>query len=65
MVFLNIESAGRPNRGALRDIMARTRNQYHYCIRRIKKMAGSIRARKLFEASEDVSLDLLKEMKKI
>ena len=59
------ESAGRPNKGALRDIMANTRNKYHYCIRRVKKMAGSIRAKKLFEASENGSVDLLKEMKKI
>ena len=42
------QSAGRPSRGVLRDIMAKTRNQYHYSIRRIKKMAGSIQARKLW-----------------
>ena len=46
------ESAGRPDRGVLRDIMVRTRNQFHYAVRRIKKMSKSIRAKKLLEASE-------------
>ena len=45
-------SAGRPSRGALRDIMARTRNKYHYAVRRFKNMANSIRARRLLESSE-------------
>ena len=59
------QSAGRPNRGVLRDIMAKTRNQYHYSIRRVKKMSGEIKARKLLEASETGSVELLKEMKNI
>ena len=58
-------SAGRPERGVLRDIMARTRNQYHYAIKRVKVMSRSIRARKLLEASEKGSINLLLEMKKI
>ena len=44
-------SAGRPDRGVLRDIMVRTRNQFHYAVRRVKKMSKSIRAKKLLEAS--------------
>ena len=59
------ESAGRPDRGVLRDIMVRTRNQFHYAVRRVKKMSKSIRARKLLEAGENGSVDLLAEMKKI
>ena len=54
---------GRPSRGVLKDIMARTRNMYHYSIRRVKKMSGAHQASKLFEASEKGSVDLLKEMK--
>ena len=49
----------------LRDIMTRTRNKYHYAVRRVKKMANAIRAQKLLEASETCSVNLLKEMKKI
>ena len=56
-------SAGRPGLGALHDIMARTRNRYHYSIRKAKKNAEYFRAKKLFEASEAGSIDLLKEMK--
>jgi hypothetical protein len=35
------ESAGRPNRGGMKDFIAKTRNQYHYSIRRVKKMSDS------------------------
>ena len=59
------QSAGRPTRGRLKDIMASTRNKYHHAIRRVKKMANAIRAQKLLEASETSSVDLLKEMKKL
>jgi hypothetical protein len=59
------ESAGRPDRGELRNIMVRTRNQFHLAVRREKKMSKSIRARKLLEASESGSVNLLGEMKKI
>ena len=31
------KSAGSPSSGVLRNIMAKTRNQYHYSIRRVKK----------------------------
>ena len=57
--------AGRPDTGPLREKMVQSRNQYHYAIRRCKRMADSIRARKLLEASEVGSLDLINEMKKI
>ena len=59
------QSADRPSRGVLKDIMTRTRNQYHYAVRRLKKMSSSLRARKLLQASETGSCELLKEMKKI
>ena len=59
------QSAGRPQIGALKNIMTRTRNQYHYAVRRVKKMASAIQAQKLLEASDTGSMNLLKEMKKI
>ena len=59
------QSAGRPNRGVLKEIMTPTRNQFHYAVRRVKKMSSSLRARRLLEASEAGSCDLLLEMKKI
>ena len=59
------QSADRPRQGVLKDIMTRTRNQYHYAIRRTKKMSNSLRARNLLEASKTGSCELLKEMKKI
>ena len=58
-------SAGRPTLGVLRDLMARTRNRYHYAIRRCKKMSESIRARRLLEASALGSVNLFMELKKI
>ena len=59
------QSAGRPNVGVLKDIMTRTRNQFHYAVRRVKKMSSSLRAKRLLEASEQGSCELLKEMKNI
>ena len=46
-------------------VLYMNRNQYHYAVRRTVKMSNAIRARKLFEASETGSCQLLKEMKKI
>ena len=57
--------AGRPDRGEVRDIMVKTRNQYHYAVRKVKRLAGNIRSKKLMEASETGSIQLLKEMKKV
>ena len=53
------QSAGSPNKGALRDIMARTKNKYHYAIRKIRKRSKNIRAAKLLEASTSSDVDLL------
>ena len=44
--------------------MAKTRNRYHYAVRKCKKMADLTRARKLLEASQEGPINLLKEMKK-
>ena len=58
-------SAGKPNQGVLHSIMARTRNRFHYAVRRARKSADLVRAKKLFEASEAGCQDLLQEMKTI
>ena len=58
-------SAGKPNRGAIYSFMADTRNKFHYAVRRARKNADLVRAKRLFEASEVGCMDLLKEMKDI
>ena len=45
--------------------MKRTRNQYHYQVRRVKLLADQIRSNKLLEASLSGNTDLLKEMKRV
>ena len=58
-------SAGRPNRGELRNVMAHSRNKFHYAVRSVRRQEDTLRARKLLEASKSGSVDLLAEMKKI
>ena len=41
-------SARRPNAGDLHTMMARSKNQYHYAVRRTKLNAKLVRAKKLF-----------------
>ena len=57
-------SADRPNRGALYSAMRRSRNQYHYAIRRTRRSRDLQRAKRLFEASLQGDMELIKEMKK-
>ena len=45
--------------------MVKKRTQYHYAVRRLKKKADQTRAEKLFEASMQSDVDLLKEIKVI
>jgi hypothetical protein len=40
-----------------------TRNKFHYAVRRAKRLAGSIQARKLVTAAEEGNLALMKEMR--
>ena len=56
---------GRPNNTWLHTTMIKKRAQYHYAVRRLRKQADLIRAKKLFEASLQGDLNLLKEMKVI
>ena len=53
-------SAKRPNTGDLHTMMARSRNQYHYVVRRAKLDCNLAKAKKLFEASVKGDIDLLK-----
>ena len=46
-------------------MMAHSRNQYHYAVRRLKLKSNDVRAKKLFEASINGDMNLLKEMKAI
>ena len=56
-------SSGKPNKGIVHTIMSKTRNQYHYAVRRTKRSAGLQKAKGLFEASMKGDMDLIKEMK--
>ena len=58
-------SAGKPNRGELHVAMARSRNLYHYAIRRTRRNADLLKAKKMFEASVVSDMQLLEEMKKV
>ena len=58
-------SAGKPHTGVLHNIMKKTRNSFHYAIRRARKTADLVRAKKLFEASEVGCVDLLQELKTV
>ena len=58
-------SSGKPNKGVLHSLMAKTRNQYHYAVRRTKRSASLQRAKGLFEASLLGDMQLIQEMKRI
>ena len=58
-------SADRPNTGVLKELMNKTRNKYHYAIRRTKKIANTLRAKMLLEASLNSPCELVKEMKRV
>ena len=61
-IWVNV---GRPNKGDLHILRARSRNPYHYAVRRAEKHSDLTKAKKLFEASLTSEMDLLKEMKAI
>ena len=54
---------GRPSQDWLHRTMVKKRTQYHYAVRRLKKKTDQTRAEKLFEASMQGDVDLLREMK--
>ena len=58
-------SEDRPNHGWLHAKMVKKRTQYHYAVRRLKRKSDIIQAGKLFEASMQGDINLLKEMKSV
>ena len=58
-------SAGKPNQGELHVAMARSRNLYHYAIRRARRNADRVKAKKLLEAAIAGDIELVSEMKKV
>ena len=58
-------SAGKPNQGDLHIAMARSRNQYHYAVRRTTRSGELHQAKNLFEASVTGDMNLIKEMKRV
>ena len=59
------DSAGRPRQGQLHSAMARSRNLYHYAVRRARRQADLHRAKKLFEASVLGDMQLVQETKRV
>ena len=59
------QSAGRPLNTQLHLIMKRTRNIYHYNIRKCKKAENSIRRNRLLDACINGNGDIFKEIKKM
>ena len=57
-------SANKPNKGVMFEIMKKTRNNYHYAVRKAKKQADIINSQNLFSAAQNGDIELLKEMKK-
>ena len=66
-VFWNAvwKSAGKPLNCELHTIMKRTRNEYHYQIRKVKKYEDMIRKHKLLDACFNGDSDIFTEIKKI
>lgn len=56
-------SSGRPP-GALHGVMAWSRRKYHQAVKKAKRLAGSLMAQDLLEASEKGDRDLMEELKK-
>ena len=58
-------SAGKPINTALHNVMRRSRNVYHYQIRKNRKMTDSIRKNKLLDACLNDNGDIFKEIRKM
>ena len=59
------KSAGKPLNTHLHSVMKRTRNIYHYQIRKSKNMANKIKKNKLLDACLNNNGDLFKELRKL
>ena len=58
-------SSGKLNKGDTQVTMARSRNIYHYVVRKARRQSALLKARNLREASLASDIELLKEMKKV
>ena len=58
-------SAGKPVNCELHSIMKKTRNIYHYQVRRVKKSKNDIRKHKLLDACLNGDIELFGELKKM
>ena len=56
-------SAGKPTTGWLFQVMKWSRNKFHYSVRKVKRLAGSLQARKLTAAAEEGNMALMREMR--
>ena len=59
------KSAGKPLNCELHTVMKRSRNVYHYQVKKVKKSESKIKKDKLLEACMNGNGDLFKELKKI
>ena len=57
-------SAGRPLNTELHNIMKRTRNRFHYQVRKCRRVENFIKNQKIVENCLDDDMDLFKEIKK-
>ena len=58
-------SSGKPNTGEIHAAMAKSRNLYHYAVRKARRQSDLFKAKRLLEASLAGDMELLREMKKI
>ena len=58
------KSAGKPLNNVLHGLMKKTRNQYHYQIRKCKRVEDFVKNRKLVENCLDGENDLFAEIKR-
>ena len=56
-------SAGKPTAGGLFHVMKWSRNKYHFSVRRVKRLASSLQARKLTAAADEGDMALMREMR--
>ena len=59
------KSAGKPLHGQLFNIMKKSKNVYHYQIRKLKKSENMIKKNNLLDACLNGNSDLFKEIKKL
>ena len=59
------KSAGKPMNCQLHEVMKRTRNKYHFQIKRNKKMVNALKRNNLLNSCLDNNLDIFKEIRRL